>query len=143
MANIYFSTLDRKQLYELPILPEEMPELSKSAKNEVFETFNNSEYNFLGEVSLISFNLESWLPAYPNKYRWAKSQINPYLLIGLWSNAMTLKQPIRVIINRNKNDFLPQELLNWMVSVENMSWHELINGDVAYKLDLKQYREIK
>ncbi|EPY2294040.1 hypothetical protein ACXATC_001645 [Clostridium sporogenes] len=143
MANIYFSTLDRKQTYELPILPEEMPELSKSAKNEVFETFNNSEYNFLGEVSLISFNLESWLPAYPNKYRWAKSQINPYLLIGLWSNAMTLKQPIRIVINRNKNDFLPQELLNWMVSVENMSWHELINGDVAYKLDLKQYREIK
>ncbi|MDU1420571.1 MAG: hypothetical protein E6917_06570 [Clostridium botulinum] len=143
MANIYFSTLDRKQLYELPILPEEMPELSKSAKNEVFETFNNSEYNFLGEVSLISFSLESWLPAYPNKYRWAKSQINPYLLIGLWSNAMTLKQPIRIVINRNKNDFLPQELLNWMVSVENMSWHELINGDVAYKLDLKQYREIK
>ena len=143
MANIYFSTLDRKQTYELPILPEEMPELSKSAKNEVFETFNNSEYNFLGEVSLISFSLESWLPAYPNKYRWAKSQINPYLLIGLWSNAMTLKQPIRIVINRNKNDFLPQELLNWMVSVENMSWHELINGDVAYKLDLKQYREIK
>lgn len=143
MANIYFSTLDRKQLYELPILPEEMPELSKSAKNEVFETFNNSEYNFLGEVSLISFSLESWLPAYPNKYRWAKSQINPYLLIGLWSNAMTLKQSIRIVINRNKNDFLPQELLNWKVSVENMSWHELINGDVAYKLDLKQYRVIK
>ncbi len=58
MANIYFSTLDRKQLYELPILPEEMPELSKGAKNEIFETFNNGEYNFLGETSLISFSLE-------------------------------------------------------------------------------------
>jgi hypothetical protein len=32
MANIYFSTLDRKQLYELPILPEVMPELQKICK---------------------------------------------------------------------------------------------------------------
>ncbi|EQC1537552.1 hypothetical protein [Clostridium botulinum] len=141
MANIYFSTLDRKQLYELPILPEEMPELQKSAKNETFETFNNGEYNFLGKSSLISFNLESWLPAYPNKYRWAKSQINPYLLINMWNIAMDTEKPLRVVINRNKNTFLPQELLNWMVSVENISWHELTNGDVAYKLELKQYRE--
>ncbi|EKN41422.1 hypothetical protein CFSAN001627_13353 [Clostridium botulinum CFSAN001627] len=143
MANIYFSTLDRKKMYELPILPEEMPELQKSAKNEIFESFNNGEYNFLGKVSLINFSLESWLPAYPNKYRWAKSQINPYLLINMWNTAMDTENLPRIVINRNENDFLPQQLLNWMVSVEDISWHELNNGDVAYKLDLKQYREIK
>jgi hypothetical protein len=81
------------------------------------------------------------LPAYPNKYRWAKSQINPYLLINMWNIAMDTEKPLRIVINRNKNNFLPQELLNWLVSIENISWHELTNGDVAYKLELKQYRE--
>lgn len=61
----------------------------------------------------------------------------------MWNTAQNTKKPLRIVINRNKNNFLPQELLNWMVSIENISWHELTNGDVAYKLDLKQYREIK
>lgn len=143
MANIYFSTLDRKKIYELPILPEVMPELSKSAKNEIFETFNNGEYNFLGNNSLVSFTLEGWLPIYPNKYRWAKSQEPAYNFINLWSLSMNNKQPIRIVINRNKSSYYRQELLNWVISIEAISWHEINESDVAYKIDCKEYREVK
>lgn len=143
MANIYFSTLDRKKTLELPILPEDMPELSKTAQNEEFTTFNNGTFNFLGDASLITFTIECWLPSYPNKYRWAKSRINPYELINMWSLAMNRKEKLRIVINRNKNSFLPQELLNYIVTVESLSWHELNNGDVAYKVDLKEYREVR
>ncbi|GAA0735863.1 hypothetical protein [Clostridium oceanicum] len=143
MADIFFSTLDRKQIYKLPVLPEEMPELSQSSSNEEFETFNNGVYNFMGNVGLVSFSIDSWLPAYPNKYKWVKSQIDPYLLINMWRKANLKKEPLRVIINRNKNDFLPTELLNWIVTIESISWHEKNNNDIAYNVSLKQYRVIE
>ncbi|MBU3146887.1 hypothetical protein KPL50_25765 [Clostridium sp. CF012] len=143
MANIYFSDSKRKIIIELPVLPEEMPELSRNAKNEEFETFNNGAFNLLGNVGLITFTLDSFLPAYANKYRWAKSQINPYSLINLWASNMANKTPLRVIMNRNLRKDLPAELLNLAVSVENMKWHEDRTGDIKYTIDFKEYREIK
>ncbi|HDK7215234.1 TPA: hypothetical protein PTV45_000595 [Clostridium botulinum] len=143
MADIFFSDINRFRIYQLPVLPEEMPELTMSCNNETFETFNNGTFNFIGNTDLITFSLESWLPSRPNKYSWVKSDILPYALINLWVEAMNRKEPLRIVINRSKEDYLPKSLLNWLVTIENMSWHELNNGDVAYKLDLKQYREIK
>ncbi|WP_243124528.1 hypothetical protein [Clostridium sp. AWRP] len=141
MFEIYFSTLDRSEVYKLPVLPENMPELAKTAKNEEFESYDNGFYNILGNVSLITFPLEGFLPEYPGKYPWAQSQINPYLLINLWSQAMISKKPIRCIMNRgiNKNNISP-EILNWMVSVESLSQHPRRNKDILYKVEFKEYR---
>ena len=138
MADIYFSDLNRTQVYRLPIIPEEMPDLSKSAKNEEFETFDNGTYNFLNTVGLVTFSIDCWLPQHANKYSFAKSQIDPYLLINLWSGAMVNKTPLRCIMERGQNN----EILNWMVTVENMNWHENKVGDIKYKIDLKEYRSV-
>lgn len=141
MANIWFSNMDRTEVYELPLLPQDMPELNEPSKNEEFEGMNGT-YNFIGNVGLVTFSIEAALPAYANKYRFAKSQINPYSLINLWRRAKREKQPVRIVINRNKRQDSTEELLNWIVSIENLSWHELRNGDIAYKIDLKEYKEV-
>jgi hypothetical protein len=142
-VDIYFSNLNRTEIYKLPCLPEAMPELSKSSKNEEFETYNEGVYNIIGNKGLTSFTIDCWLPEYPNKYKWAKSQINPYLLINMWEAAMTTKKPLRCIMVRgeNKNNISPI-ILNWMVTVENYT--QQIDGfnDIKYKLDLKEYRSL-
>lgn len=141
--DIYFSDLNRFEVYQLPCLPFEMPELSKSSKNEEFETYNEGVYNIIGNKGLTTFSIDCWLPEYPGKYKWAKSQINPYLLINLWENAMTNKRPLRCIMVRgeNKNNISPI-ILNWMVTVENYSQKIDEFKDIHYKIDLKEYRSM-
>lgn len=138
--DIWFSDLDRKEIYQLPIIPADMPELVKTAKNTEFETFKDGFVNSLGNVSLPTFTIDCFLPEYPNKYDYAKSQINPYLLLNLWSNAMETKTPLRCIMVRgeNKNGISPI-ILNWMVSVESLSWNPMQGQDMKYKADFKEY----
>ena len=143
IANIYFSTSDRKTVIELPILPEEMPDLSRTADNEEFKTFNNGNFNLPGTMGLISFSLDNFLPAYADKYSWAKSQINPYTLINFWASNMSKKTPIRIITNRGDIKGLPSESLNLLILVESMNWHDKRNGDVKYTINFKEYRVFK
>jgi hypothetical protein len=56
---------------------------------------------------------------------------------------MTDKVPVRYIANRNSNLKLPVEAVNMLVTVESLSWYEDRFGDVQYKVDFKEYREIK
>lgn len=141
IADIYFSDLKRTTVYRLPIIPETMPELSVAAKNEEFETFDNNTFNFIGNTGLVSFSIDSFLPEKADKYKWAKSQMAPYLLINLWRGAMATKVPLRCIMERGdaSNPFV---ILNWMVTIESMSWYEDKVGDVKYKIDCKEYREV-
>ena len=138
MADIWFSNQSRTRVYRLPFLPEEMPELSAASKNEEFETFDNGTYNLIGSKGLISFSLQGILPAYANKYSWAKSQLNPYLIIKLWDDAMYFKTPIRCVMERGESD----EIKNLLVTVESMSNNEDKVGDVKYNVSFKEYRQV-
>jgi len=140
---IYFSDLARDEVYQLPCLPPKMPELNKSAKNEEFETYSDGVYNIIGNKGLTTFSIDCWLPEYPHKYKWVKSQINPYSLINLWENAMSKKLPLRCVIVRgnNKNNISPI-VLDWMVTVENYSQEIDEFKDIHYKIDLKEYRDM-
>lgn len=140
MPAIYFSDKNRTEVYQVPILPEDMPELNKTAKNEEFDTFDDGVYNFLGNVGLVTFSIDSFLPEYAGKYSWAQSQIDPYKLVNLWSYAMEKQQPLRCVMERTRQG-QNSEILNWLVSVENMSWYTKRNGDIKYKADFKEYRE--
>jgi len=142
MADIFFATKDRSTVYQLPVLPPQFPEYSRSAKNEEFETYNNGIYNLPGNVSLYSFTLEGFLPAINKNYLFAKNKMNPHELINFWGRAMEEKKPIRIIINRDKVSGLPTEALNMLVTVEDMSHYEDKTGDVVYKLSFKEYREL-
>lgn len=142
MADIFFSTLDRSTVYQLPVLPAQFPEMNRSSKNEEFETYNNGVYNLIGNMGLFTFPLEGFLPALNKNYSFAKNHMNPYLLINLWAGAMANKTPLRIIMNRDKKLGLPQEAVNMLVTVESMTHHEDKVGDVVYSLSLKEYREL-
>ena len=142
MADIFFTTPNRSTVYQLPVLPEHLPELSRSANNEEFETYNNGVYNLPGNVGLFNLPLEGFLPAMNKNYPFAKNKINPYSLINLWSRAMVDKKPLRIIISRNKSLGLPDEVINILVTVESMTYYEDKTGDVVYNLSLKEYREL-
>lgn len=135
--DIWFSNLSRTRVFKLPIPPEEMPELSATSKNEEFETFNNGIYNLIGDKGLISFSIQSILPAFANKYNWAKSQFNPYLLTKLWEDAMYYKVPLRCIIEKNNKD-----IINFLVTIEDLKYNEDKTGDVKFAVSCKEYRQV-
>lgn len=134
--DIYFASVDRTQVYKLPVIPPDMPELSKSSKNEEFASADGNTYTILGGVGLVSFDIDCFLPPENvNRGYEIKSNINPYLLINLWSLSMTNKTPIKCVQTRNDGS----EILNWLVTVESMSWYPRSNGDIKYKATFKQY----
>lgn len=142
MADIFICSQDGKQVYQMPWLPASFPEFSRSSKNEVFETYNNGDYNNLGAMGLIEFNLEGKLPINPKDYSFSKSNVGAYKIINLMASSMSNKKPIRIIVNRNKNPYLPTNLINILVSVDSMTWQEIKNNIVAYNVSFREYRNV-
>lgn len=137
--DIFFSDLDRNNVYTLPVLPPEMPDIVRNAKNEEFETFSNGTFNFINGVGLRTFSIDCFLPGKVDKYKWAKSQIDPYELLNFWSNAMEDGYPVRCIMNLENE---AGKILNFMCTVENLSYYLNRAMDFKYKLDLKEYRMV-
>lgn len=141
MADIFFATPDRSTVYQLPILPENFPELTRTTQNEEFYAIDG-QYILPGYRGLYSFTLEGWLPAVNKTYPFAKNRINPYLIINMWAAAMRDKQPLRFIIHRRQDLGIPKEAVNMLVLVESMTHQETRNSDVSYSVDFMQYREL-
>lgn len=134
--DIYFADLDETKILQLPLPPTNMPELSKTFKNQEFEVWGDGlNVNVLGNPSLVTFSLSGILPGYAGKYNYARSQINPYDMINLWSSQATAHKPLRCVMTRPDKS----SILSWRVTVEAMNWYEEKNGDVNYKVDFKQY----
>lgn len=142
MADIFICSQDGKEVYQMPWLPELFPQFTRTSKNEVFETYDNGDYNNLGTKGLLEFNLEGKLPINPKSYSFSKSNVGAYKIINLIAASMTEKKPIRVIINRNKNENLPTNLINILVGVESMTWQEIKNNIVSYNVRFKEYRNV-
>lgn len=135
--DIYLSDLKRKTVLRLPILPPEMPTITKASKNEEFETFNNGTFNIIGDVGLMTFTLESWFPALRNKYSFAKvKNINPYKYIDLVNIAMRDEKALRVIILRGDGTYV----INNTFSVESFEYHENRIGNFPFTISFKQWR---
>lgn len=136
--DIYLSNLDRTTVLQLPILPEELPPLTKSSSNEEFESFSNGKFNLIGDVSLLEFSLESFLPGKGKNYSFQRvKNINPDDYIQLIDDAMLSSEALRVVIVRSDGTFV----VNDTFSAETFEWHEDKTGDYIYKIDFKQWRD--
>ena len=136
--DIYISDIAKKTVLQLPIIPEEMPSLNKAGKNEEFETYSNGTYNIIGDVGLMEFTLECWLPAKDRNYSFQRvKNINPYKYIDLINIAMRDKKPLRVVIVRGDGTFV----VNDTFSVESFEYHENKIGNFEYSVGLKQWRD--
>ena len=136
--DIYISDKDKKTVLQFPIIPEEMPSLSKASKNEEFETFNNGTFNIIGDAGLMEFSLESWLPAKGRNYAFQRvKNINPDSYINLINNAMATKKPIRIVIVRGNGTFV----CNNTFSIESFEYNENKIGNIVFSLSVKQWRD--
>ena len=82
MADIFVSTLDRKEVYQFPNIPEEFPTIGQSAKNEEFSSFNNGDYNLLNGAGLITFSMGCMLPQ--KQYYFCRASYKNSNKRGLW-----------------------------------------------------------
>lgn len=137
IADIYVSTLDRKEVYQFPTLPEEFPTLSQSAKNEEFSTFNNGDFNLLNGSGLIIFSMGFMLPQ--QQYNFCKAPYtNSNKIISLMTRSMRNKMPIRFIFKGKDN----AEVVNLAVTCEKLDWNHNKELDIVFSADFKQYRAI-
>ena len=135
--DIYISDKDKKTVLQLPIVPEQMPSLSKSAKNEEFETFNNGTFNIIGDVGLTEFTLEAWLPASGRNYSFQRvKNINPDNYIYLMNSAMQNKKPIRIVIIKEG-----KYICNTLFSVESFEYHDNKICNIEFSLSVKEWRD--
>lgn len=136
--DIYLSDYERKTVLQLPIVPSELPSLLRNNNNEQFETFSNGTYNIIGDIGLLEFSLESWLPGKGKNYSFQRvKNINPDDYINLFNTAMLYKKPIRVIIVRSDGTFL----INHIFSIDSFEFKEDKNSDYVYSTSLREWRE--
>lgn len=131
MADIYLSSGDR--VYRLPFIPAEMPDVSVSARNEEFPTYQSGVYNILGGAGLREFSLEGILPT--RTYDFAKSGVRGEKIIDMLSKAMRNKRPVRVVMSGRNT-------INLLASVESLAYHENQTGNIVYSVTFKEYRNV-
>jgi len=134
--NIFIADYNKTQVLQLPIIPEELPSLSKSGKNEEFETYWDGTYNFIEKAGLLTFTLDGWLPKDASKYYYCKSKVNAVEIITLIESIREKAEPMRIVITGSDNP----SYVNDTFSIESFSHNIKRNGDYKYSLGVKQWR---
>lgn len=135
--NIYFSDQKRTFVYQLPVVPEDMPELDTgNATTDTFTGNDGTTYIIPQGTDIGSFSIECFLPPQGvHRGYIIKSDINPMELINFWNNNKKTKTPIKCIQTRQDDS----EIINWFVIVDSLNWYYRNNGDIKYKVSFKQY----
>ncbi|GEC84685.1 hypothetical protein LSP03_44280 [Lysinibacillus sphaericus] len=131
--DIFLSTMDRKQIIQLPIVPASF-KIPSPVNNEVFTTINQGDIKLLGRRGLKSLTIDSFFPSkvYPfsrnNKYfGWEY-----YEIIEGWIDK---RMPIRLIMSNTP--------INMLMTIENFeAGLQDGSGDVYYSLALSEFKEI-
>lgn len=135
--HIYISDYKKKKVYELPILPENMPEKTVSVSVNEFRTANKGSYAVIGQKGLASMELSPILPGIGKKRTYYLSNVTGKQVIKLIKNAIDKKEPIRLTIARSDGSCFT----NTTYAVTSFSYHEMRNTDFAVTLSLIQWRK--
>ncbi|MFW5671842.1 MAG: hypothetical protein ACOCM8_06060 [Acetivibrio ethanolgignens] len=127
--HIYISDYKKKKVYELPMLPEDMPDKTVSVEVNEFRTANKGSYAVM-EISPI-------LPGIGKKRTYYLSNTTGKQVIKLIKNAIDKKEPIRLTIARSDGSCFT----NTTYAITSFSYHEMRNTDFAVKLSLIQWRK--
>jgi hypothetical protein len=134
--DIMFFANNRKERLHLPIVPEGL-EWDNPHKNETFDTIQHGEINLIGLKGLTTLSIDSFFPM--KSYSFVKSKVLGTACVAFFNKWKNLRQPIRIIVI-NKAGL---ELLNILVSIESFTYGLDQVGDIPYKLDLKEYIDVK
>ena len=136
--DIFLSDLELNAVVQLPILPEEFPEVGTEFNNEEFETYNNGYFNFQGNKKLATFTLKSSFPEYSGKYPFERSKDSWYDLLTILAISTDDKVPIRVVFGKSNGDVI----MDAKFTIESFKYNVDKGGDYQYSIEFKQYREV-
>ena len=131
--DIFLSTMDRKQIIQLPIVPAEF-KIPSPVNNEVFTTINQGDIKLLGRRGLKSITIDSFFPSkvYPFSRNTSYFGWDYYEIIESWIDK---EMPIRLIMSNTP--------INMLMTIENFeAGLQDGSGDVYYSLALSEFKEI-
>lgn len=138
MLEIIFSYNNGEETCVLPVIPENMPEMQQSCKNDIFDTING-ELNLIGTKSLRTLTLESFFPVNKNySFVNSKSNSDGWYYVAFFNKIIDKQIPLRMIWCDNE-----KVISNIAYTIE--SFNTIVNRrkDIDYSLSLKEYRFIK
>lgn len=112
-VKMLFSYNNNEKVVEVPVIPNELPDIIQDLQNESFTT-NTSTLTLLGNKKPRSFSLDLFLPI--KEYDFAKNTGTEVL--NLLGYVATNKIPMRVVVTDGLN-----ELLNMAVSISSFKYH--------------------
>ncbi len=112
-VKMFFSCNNNEKVVEVPVIPDELPDIIQELENENFTTHTKT-LTLLGNKSPRSFSLELFLPT--REYSFAKNTGTD--ILNLLGYVSTKKIPMRVVVTDGLN-----ELLNIAVSVKSFKYH--------------------
>lgn len=135
--DIIFSANNNEEIKVMPVMPENLPEVSISYNNITMSTIYG-ELNLIGSKGLRELSLSSFFPCRQYPFMRPKSTTDWQSYVSFFQRWANNKKPIRiVIVDDNK------EILNMAVTVNSFKWFIKKNKDVEYTVDLKEYVFVK
>lgn len=121
---------NNEKVVQLPVMPNELPEVLQSLSNEEFETHTKT-LMLLGNKTPRSFSLDLFLPT--KSYYFAAGS-NGTEVIELLDYVSTNKIPARLVIVDNLT-----ELLNIAVSIQNYKYKYDTAGNIRANVSFSEY----
>lgn len=134
--DIYFSTLDRSKVMQLPVIPPNMPEMNGTMTNEEFVTTTGT-ITLLGNRAPFSTSIQSFFPT--KEYYFAKNKINGWEYVNFFNGIRNKKELLRCSFINNEN----VDYLNKVVTIENFVYYADKIGDIQYTLDIKEFKTFR
>lgn len=126
---MFFSCNNGERVEEVPVMPNELPEIIQELQNEEITTHTKT-ITLLGNKKPRSFSMELFLPTKP--YDFAKGTGTE--ILNLLGYAATNKIPMRIVVTDGIN-----ELLNIAVSVEEYKYHFDTAENIRCSASFKEY----
>ena len=135
--DIVFSANNNEEVIILPVVPE--IEVEKPQANEKFSTINNGTLNLIGDEELRTFSITSIFPC--NDYKWVRpgSDKNGWMYVDFFNRWRAKKVPVRIVASRKDGS----EWFNMPCLIDNFTYREKRNKDIAYTLECSEYRFVE
>ncbi len=135
MVDIILSCNNSAEIYKIPVLPSELPEVSTSISNNTLAT-NDKVLTILGNVGNGSFPFEFMVPEYEGKYRWQRSwhYDNPKEYYDWIISVAKRKIPLRMVVFDGFNEFM-----NIALAIENISYQIDRQKDLHIKCQFSEF----
>lgn len=131
--DIVFGANNFEEMIKLPIIPPTF-EVPNPWKNEEFETIQKGTLNLIGVRALRAIPIQSFFPM--KHYNFAKDYRNGWDYVNFFNKWSDRRVPIRIIATDDDGS----EMLNMACTVENFTYGLDRAGDIAYTLELKEFR---